>query len=107
MQVESDSGYPRVAELVGGLPASTSGVKVGDVVVEVAGAPVTAADWFGAFQTAVPPFGIRVFRLAGKSAELDEKYFFQDDIDEDDEEEDDDEAEDAPAIPLVPMSKAS
>jgi C-terminal processing protease CtpA/Prc len=84
MQVESDSGYPRVAEIVWGLPAATSGVKVGDVLVEVAGAPVNAADWFGAFQTAVPPFGIRVFRLAGKSAELDEKYFFQDDIDEDD-----------------------
>merc|ERR1719261_1716266 len=108
MQVESDSGYPRVAELVAGLPAPASGVKVGDVLVEVAGAPVNAADWFGAFQTAVPPFGIRVIRLAGKSAELDEKYFFQDDMDEDDEDEDedDDDTEEAPFTPVVPMGKA-
>jgi len=53
---------PTVKRIVKGSPAEAAGVKVGDVLVEVAGLPVTTASWFKAFQQAVPPFGVHFRR---------------------------------------------
>lgn len=53
---------PRIMEVREGSPASRAGVRVGDVLMEVAGRPVTSRSWFAALQQAIPPFGLLLRR---------------------------------------------
>jgi len=55
-------GYPSVVGVTPGLPAEKAGVRISDVLVEVAGRPVTSESWFSAFQQAAAPFGLRFRR---------------------------------------------
>lgn len=55
-------GRPTVNKIVKGSPAEQVGIKLGDVLVEVAGLPVDTKTWFKAFQQAVPPFGLHFRR---------------------------------------------
>jgi len=60
--VAPKGGRPTVKNVTKGLPAEKQGIKPGDVLVEVAGLPVSVRSWFTAFQQGVPPFGLRFRR---------------------------------------------
>jgi len=63
MEVKASSGdRPRVVSVVKGSPAERGGVKVGDLLTEVAGIPVDAFTWFASIQQASAPFGLRFRR---------------------------------------------
>eukprot|EP00747_Dinoflagellata_sp_TGD_P168953 gnl/TRDRNA2_/TRDRNA2_196629_c0_seq1.p1 gnl/TRDRNA2_/TRDRNA2_196629_c0~~gnl/TRDRNA2_/TRDRNA2_196629_c0_seq1.p1 ORF type:complete len:538 (-),score=118.82 gnl/TRDRNA2_/TRDRNA2_196629_c0_seq1:65-1678(-) len=63
MQVRAARGdYPRVIAVLPFTPSAKAGVKVGDILIEVAGRPVDYISWFAAFQQAVPPFGLKFKR---------------------------------------------
>jgi len=72
MQVGTPHRTRPIVQLVTpGLPAAKAGVKPGDVLVEVAGLPVTADTWFASFQQATPPFGLTFKRpLANLTKQL-------------------------------------
>jgi len=55
---------PTVNKVLAGSPAAAAGVKVGDVLIEIAGLPVDASSWFRSFQQAVAPFGLHFRRPA-------------------------------------------
>lgn len=81
--MDDDEGLPRVKEVLPGMPASEVGIQVGDIIYEIAGSRVTGLDWFGHFQTAVAPFGIRVFRVPeDKLQVVEEAYADEDEPDE-------------------------
>lgn len=56
---------PVVQMVTPDLPAAKAGVRPGDILVEVAGLPVTADTWFSSFQQATPPFGLVFKRPQG------------------------------------------
>mmetsp|Transcript_24644 Transcript_24644/g.62849 ORF Transcript_24644/g.62849 Transcript_24644/m.62849 type:complete len:1286 (+) Transcript_24644:2087-5944(+) len=60
MQVQIREGKPKVVRAVEGFPASSLGIKRGDIVAEVGGLKVTAENWFEVWQQAVPPFGLKL-----------------------------------------------
>jgi C-terminal processing protease CtpA/Prc len=60
---------PTVNKVLKGSPAEAAGVKVGDVLIEIAGLPVDASSWFRSFQQAVAPFGIHFRRREVKDGQ--------------------------------------
>jgi len=63
MEVDAPPGkLPTVKTVVEGLPAQKAGIRTGDVILQIAGRYVESSSWFGAFQHAVPPFGLRLRR---------------------------------------------
>lgn len=63
MQIQSKPGTrPVVAKVLSAFPASAVGVKEDDVLLEVAGIPITSDTWFSHFQQARPPFGLKFAR---------------------------------------------
>jgi len=59
MRVHSPPGVrPKVTGVIDGGPADRAGVQNGDVLIEVAGRPVTSGTWFAAMQQAVTPYGL-------------------------------------------------
>jgi S1-C subfamily serine protease len=67
---------PTVIKVVKGSPADVAGIKVGDVLILVAGLPVDTSSWFQAFQRAVPPFGLHFRRPEIKSGESEGNLVF-------------------------------
>jgi len=49
---------PRVTGVIPAGPADRAGVRSGDVLIEVAGRPVTSGTWFAAMQQSVTPYGL-------------------------------------------------
>eukprot|EP00927_Polykrikos_kofoidii_P072602 TRINITY_DN68703_c0_g1_i1.p1 TRINITY_DN68703_c0_g1~~TRINITY_DN68703_c0_g1_i1.p1 ORF type:complete len:443 (-),score=68.03 TRINITY_DN68703_c0_g1_i1:111-1439(-) len=63
MQVrEVPNSWPVVRKVVPSGIAVTAGVRVGDVLVEVAGREVDSSTWFSAFEQAAAPFGLKFRR---------------------------------------------
>mmetsp|Transcript_83920 Transcript_83920/g.271588 ORF Transcript_83920/g.271588 Transcript_83920/m.271588 type:complete len:486 (-) Transcript_83920:162-1619(-) len=59
MHVSAPPGTrPQVVGVLADSLAARAGVRAGDVLVEVAGRPVTSANWFPAMQQAVTPYGL-------------------------------------------------
>jgi len=59
MQVHAPPhAWPRVIKLLAGSPAEKAGVRVGDVLLEVAGRRVNSTTWFAAIQQSVLPYGL-------------------------------------------------
>lgn len=63
MQVKAVPGeMPQVVGVLPDTPAFSAGVHVGDILIEVAGRPVTSENWFAAMQQAITPFGLHFRR---------------------------------------------
>jgi len=83
MQVAARPGStPRVVAVLPGSPAARAGVRVGDLLMEVAGRPVSSATWFSSMQQASAPYGLLFTRLIQGQPELaavDSRQAFVDD----------------------------
>jgi len=66
MQIQAKPGTrPVVVKVLTAFAANKEGVRVDDVLLEVAGVPVTSDTWFSYFQQARPPFGLKFARKKG------------------------------------------
>merc|ERR1740129_2016131 len=67
MKVAAPPGLrPKVTGVIHGGSADRAGVRSGDVLIEVAGRPVTSGTWFAAVQQAVTPYGLLFRRPTAK-----------------------------------------